>query len=501
MASFDPFAVQISYFDGDQHKILGSGAVVAPRGVLTARHILKAADCDLRVRLNAKAEPLAVAERRLPDDADLDIALLLVSEDLIGPSEPPARLQARSLRNAEDWAASGYPAVVKDKPSVALHSVAGQTLPTAVDAELCPVDVRRGPHCWAGLSGAAVRVGEEVVAVLRSVPTGWDGGRLNATPVGRFINAPWFLNALGLGDAQQALQDEAAKLIEEIRALIAPYAQLRDSLKLALGATSEDAAALARALVGCQADQVVRALNDADEELDERKAPPGDREALWVVLERVLPYAIDWRPTITRARQRVLECRCISQPEPNEFELSCRTETVAEIVLAGVDGRRCAFVPLDGGRRLSGVGFLCWPAASAAPLRQTPELVREATVQKLASELGVQQGAWVVERLAEATETPLTGAAEGIVGEIEARLAAALQSRRASPRRRHLLVIDDELGGPEAGLAAWQVVQAALGSRLPSLRLVRLTGSPAQRGPETSIAAPIEALYKARNSR
>lgn len=499
--TFDPFAVQICGLVDGQLRILASGAVIAPRVVLTARHALKVSDAELQVRPNATANPVGVERRELPDDGDLDVALLVVKSELCGPTDTLARPHARRLSNAQDWVASGYLVAVNEQPSPAPHAVAGKTLPTSEDAVNCHLDVQRGPRSWAGLSGAAVRVGDEVVAVVRSVAEWREDGRINATPVGRFVEAWWFLNALGSGDARSELQNEAEAIIDEIRQRLAPCPTLREALKLALDLPSEHEALLARALVGGRADEVVTALNLADEQLDELRAPGGDREALWLILERVLPHAIDWQPSITQARQRALACRCVGQPEPNQFELSCRTETVAEIVLAGVDGRHCAFVPLGDGESLSGVGFLAWPAASVAPIRQTRDSARDAIVQKLASELGVQQGAWVVERLAEATKTSLSGAVDGIIGEIEARLAFASRSRRATPRRRHLLVIDDELGGPEAGLSAWQVVTAGVGHRLPSLRLVHLTGSAAQRGPETTIAAPIEALYKARNPR
>lgn len=342
--------------------------------------------------------------------------------------------------------------------------------------------MQSGPRCWEGLSGAAVRVGGDVVAVVCTAPPPGAGGPLRATPVGQFVGSRWYPEALGCGEAHKALQDEADALMEELRALLAPWALLRGALRSALGAAAEEADALAQALVGGRAEAVVSALHTAGTRLERDQAPDGEREALWRVLERASP----------------------DQPEPM-LELSCRTQTVAEIVLAGVDGRCCTFVPLEGSQVLTGTGFLCWPAASSAPMRQTPERLREAIVQKLASELGVgdgaEPGAWVVEQLAEVTQTQLVGGVLGILGEIEARLAFALRSQDSSPRRRHLLVIDDELGGPEAGLVAWQVVQAAFGERLPSLRFACLTGSAAQRGPETSIAAPIEALYKARNPR
>lgn len=64
---------------------------------------------------------------------------------------------------------------------------------------------------------------------------------------------------------------------------------------------------------------------------------PTDRDLVRTMLWDVLPLAIDWRDVLSIAKTNLDEGR-------SSVELPLRTETMAEVILAGADGRACSLV-------------------------------------------------------------------------------------------------------------------------------------------------------------
>lgn len=482
----DPFAVLVARgLEPDGLVWLGSGTVIGRRLVLTARHVLQNDGTKLCVRVQPGAAPVPVTVLLPPDD-DLDIALLRVDRDL---GVPHASLAPRAPGLNEPWEATGYPRVRADSPSDESHSVKGTTLSASADARALQLDVDRGPEDYGGLSGAAVRVGHKVVAVVQSLPLGWSGGRLHATPVQRFSDAPWYLEALGHRSAQVQIRDELGALIDGLTTDFADHPQLYQALKAALGVEPHQPKDLAEIVVGTSAKELVFALNKAAAALHRLpQRPRADLRAVETVLQRVMPYVVDFRDTLVAARVE-------HSVGGNRFQIAWGTETIAEVIIAGIEGRECAFVAVDGGSGPRGVGFVAWPSTDFATLRRSRELMRDAVLQNFASQLGLD----VVASTARSFGLSTSGGPADLAVRVEENLKDEAEGLWSRPRR-YLLVIDAELGGPEAGALAWELVQDALAETLPSLRLVRLTAcDPEDRRSEYAINIKIDHILKAKD--
>jgi rhodanese-related sulfurtransferase len=175
----------------------GSGYLVAPGLVLTARHVVEGlAATQLRL--------LAADEDGLPGgvgawqqaqvawigDADLDLALLTPAA-----GAPPfreaagavtlARLDGRAPIRVD---ALGFPrAMLSPTHSDTLHIEAVVDAWSGVRGDALLLDVRTTRPAegegWKGMSGAAVFAGDRLVGVIEAVPAQLDGSTLRATPV------------------------------------------------------------------------------------------------------------------------------------------------------------------------------------------------------------------------------------------------------------------------------------------------------------------------------
>lgn len=486
------FAVQIARLEGKEPIPLGSGFVVGPRHVLTCRHVTLDQNGVRRgglcVRLGPEEKPISV-EKVTADPGDADVAVLEVGRDL---NAAVATLASRPISPDERFECWGYPKVDHEHPSVELEQVAGsarradqddRTLNLGLDAD-CPAE-------WSGMSGAAVQIRRRVVGVVRGERQSWGGRRLTATPASAFCREGWFLEALGHTPVRQKLEGEARAVRDRVAALLAGHHALRTALAYELDLEDSDAEVLSEAVFDTQALPLVQALDGADAVLAQRDGTGDQRRALRQVLDLVLPFAIDWRATIVQARLDSLA-------GVNAFELEYWHETIAEAVLAGVDGRCCAFVPLDRGARLGGVGFVSMPGASLAPILRSKEALREAVLQKLSSELGLRAEK-VVTRLAAEFDVPGTDTGM-LAGAVEGRLRTDAGGRgkdKIGAVRRSLLVVDADFAGPDGGTIAWEVVTDAVAAVLPSLRLVRLTGAGREQSDrETSLATHVERIHR-----
>jgi hypothetical protein len=184
------------------------------------------------------------------------------------------------------------------------------------------------------------------------------------------------------------------------------------------------------------------------------------RDLLWVLL----PLAVDW--------EKVLAQASAAGPEGGALVLPLRTATVAEIVLARIEARRCRYAPFD--RQPQGALHVPIPAADRAAIIDLDgaHLV-DAVLINLLSEKAPKG-------FRERDEHFWQGIRNECADDDEFKIRAAdelnaLQHRDARP---YLLIFDAMLGKqtPADVDRYWDVAKGALGKALPGLRLVRLQG-------------------------
>jgi hypothetical protein len=182
----------------DGNRLLGTGTVITKGRVLTARHVVfgkngaKAELCigDPSDRASAPATILWSG----PEILDVAVLEAEVSAEL----DLRASLSTRDLSTGEVWEARGYPKVRAVESSERLEVITGTTVSYAANDPFLSLDAHVRPDEWGGLSGAAVVVKGHLVGVVRAIPTGWSGGRMEATPVAAFLTHPSFREAVGL---------------------------------------------------------------------------------------------------------------------------------------------------------------------------------------------------------------------------------------------------------------------------------------------------------------
>lgn len=191
-------------------------------------------------------------------------------------------------------------------------------------------------------------------------------------------------------------------------------------------------------------------------------------DLLWLVL----PFAIEWR-------EQIAAVRAVSAKQSAGIVLSARTTTVAELVMAGADGRSAVFMP--GSYPPLGVSCVPPPATDLVPLfNRGGEATVQAVVMSLGEEGAPQAAEWRKKLKHAHTEQQ----------------RQAIVSAELKVRARHapcyFLFIDDDINGdPAQRDALWDVVQRALGKALPDLRVARLRGGDEEFVRESHIVANV----------
>jgi hypothetical protein len=462
---WSPFHVQVGCVDAaGNFELLGSGVVIQAQRVLTSHHVIKMDEANLAVAWRAGAKRIRATVKG--KDEDTDVAVLETEAAFPGS---PAGLGASGKVSAnQPVEISGYPSVRSNRPSKKVEKVNGSTAGMdQLDSPLL-LNMLAVPGEWDGLSGAAVRINGVVVGVVRAFPNGWvDKKRLDAVPLSRFVSKPWFLGALEPLSRDDQYLARVADLLKD-----APVLRRHLQAELKVGGSGETE--IARAFCKLMATDGVKMADIVMAKL-RKQTPrcPAEERALQSILGDWLPHAVDWQAVQAQLVLARMSGRA-------ELVLPFRLETVAEIICARADGRPCAFVPLANSTLLSGVGFLSWPAAAYAPMVQNERLIRDALIERLCKEFGIAR----------------EGEPKSLLAALEARLADDLDNPELEfPFRRSLLVIDDVLGGGEAGMHAWTIVNhVEVG--LPSLRRLRLTGGEKAHGEDTGLAKRLERIYK-----
>jgi hypothetical protein len=182
----------------------GSGYLVAPGLVLTARHVVCGEDGgsfgEPAVRL-VKDGLLVSCRVAWPGRPDLDAALL----ECTGPVPTASMVRWGQLVASEvgiSCEAAGFPrAMEQDSGLRDLEHVHGEiNTGTGLLGGRIYADVRSArprPGGWLGMSGAALWCGQLLVGVVASDQEAFEGGRLAAEPVTRLFADPEFRALIG----------------------------------------------------------------------------------------------------------------------------------------------------------------------------------------------------------------------------------------------------------------------------------------------------------------
>ncbi|MEV8451553.1 NACHT domain-containing protein [Streptomyces sp. NPDC052095] len=214
--------------DGDRIHSIGTGYLIAPRLVLTARHVVQKSHGSTWERIEVRVGH--------PQDDDtyrsvlrgdvcwtapdgLDAALLLLDGEVDAPGEV---LWGRAVGSTPLlYEGLGYPyAAYKDRQHKVEH-LRGELPPLsggtgaqdlyALDQGPTPVSPADGKRAWGGASGTAVFCQDRLVGVVIHDDEMFADSRLHALPVLKFATEPTFVEALqDCGVAPPALADISA---------------------------------------------------------------------------------------------------------------------------------------------------------------------------------------------------------------------------------------------------------------------------------------------------
>lgn len=449
------YVVLVGAGPGDSPRWLGTGFVVSHDRVVTARHVVSdsagAPRPALRVRREGgpwSAEGAVTARWLSPDP--LDVAVLEVAHGGEAPSHPLAVFSEEATQPAEGWYAQGYPKVCEQAPSDRQESVSGTTQICTPPTTALELDVIVGPDVWNGLSGGAVVVRQRVRGVVRGVSTGWSNKRITATAAHAFLGSEEFLKALGLDHAARARLEDLTRVEAEAQRILGAHAMLADRLARRVGVDASDlAATIVRRRTAARLVDDLQAVHD---EFWRSPVRAAEASATLQLLCCVIPYVTDWRALQTR----YFTATGARRPS---IELPYRTETIAEIVLAGLHGRRCVFVD----RRDEfpcGVAMVQLPASNRVPIMDCDgEGLRKAVVEQLARQLGVGASALNLTEKIKAVNARLRRFA-GREGELQ----------------YYFVFVDPSAPGGQAS-QMWSLVTSRLGGDdgLPELTLVRMS--------------------------
>jgi len=241
------------------------------------------------------------------------------------------------------WQSEGFPNATATATTSKPCSFGGECFSKASPEDYFELDARAPPRVeddWRGASGMPIFVGRRIVGVAKQVPRKFKGERLHATPAWKLLADARFSDLLGI-DARAAMR---RALAEELIARLAKPAAEQAAKKLA------DGLGLARDLIGCEASEpdfarriidrlletdcrsAIRTLRDAHRALINKHGRNAAQPIVAIAL-RLVPALFDRGVVRHAAGLRSLSL----------VPLPAATFTVAELIMAGVDGRAARF--------------------------------------------------------------------------------------------------------------------------------------------------------------
>ena len=329
---------------------VGTGYPVGNDLILTARHVLEPENRDpekpilVRWEHPKECDWMKLSEEsiewRSPDT--LDAALIRCTR--------PANVYSQSGLLSNDmpmqdtrWSSQGFPKASElnsVRPSRSfggkVHSMAHRAFKFEIEEDSPPQKIED----WKGVSGMPVVVNGMICGVVNTAqPNYADNKRLEATPTWRLLEDPEFRNKIGYDEQRERVEKVKGKLVE----LLARSALAMETLVKQLGCapsvtgfgSQKLADYLADSLFGQDIHLVIENLARTHQELRKIDGEDSAKAA----------------ESVSQAAQLIVPAICqpghvASVKFGQSMELVCLpvcTKTLAEIVMAGVDGRQGQF--------------------------------------------------------------------------------------------------------------------------------------------------------------
>lgn len=348
---------------GDGVGRIGTGYPIAKDRILTARHVLFPEDlksaADFKIRWHYQRDSgkpagqwQTVGRDRIvwPGTTELDAAVI----EFAFPEEVNEwrNLSARNPATGTPWESQGFPEVGKrDDNSRVPVPMRGGIYKRADRAKECWLDVTAPPKVaadWRGASGSPVFVLSQFVGIIIEVPPGFSG-MLTALPASRLLDEPAFCAAI-----DRLVDDRHARLMQVLETTRAVSPLAIGALKCCV--FGEPGQRLWRHPVSPVVEELAREIGRYDAALLIRHAReairglkdyPQDARSFTDLVQRLLPLLYD-RTTVADVREKAGDSSAILVG----FRVASRW--VAEVVLAGADGREAQYRSPQGNQGLEG---------------------------------------------------------------------------------------------------------------------------------------------------
>lgn len=238
----DPARLALIRSGDEQPRGVGSGYLIAPRLVLTARHVLEERSTrtlwpsiTVRVGHHSGGEMTRVPAQLLWTHADgLDVALLCLDQEIAVPGS--VRWGWPTGTAPLPYEGLGYPLAAKGEARDPEHlrgelpPLSGSTSRYVLDQGPAPAPRTDGKNAWGGASGTAIFCGSHLVGVVTQEELSYGARRLIALPVHSFVEDGSFVSHLVTHSGRppelnsiSASQQEAESVSEYgLRKLLAP---------------------------------------------------------------------------------------------------------------------------------------------------------------------------------------------------------------------------------------------------------------------------------------
>lgn len=244
-----------------------------------------------------------------------------------------------------EWSSIGFPRVRKKSDGIRdPFPMAGRVFQMMSKDERFDVASEAGPKTkddWKGASGSPVIVDFRILGMVVSVPDRLGAQRLKAAPMWRVLDEePEFVSKLGLRERKERRNQLARQIGTVLKdspgALKSLQVCFAQEFRLSSGDGFADIAAFVERVMNAKLEGLVRACNRAMEEL--RSAP--ERMAISRLVQLVVPVIFGAADVDSVVAARGGAGAAL-------LALNAFHPTVAEIIMAGADGRATDYCPRD----------------------------------------------------------------------------------------------------------------------------------------------------------
>ena len=336
---------------------VSTGYPIAKDRILTARHGLYdendnlAGKIEVRWYYQREKEGHNWQVAKIVDcalDKALDVELLKCTfpEHI----NPDIRFAFANPGKAFDWESEGFAAAGKRDDRRKPTPVAGETYHAADGAEWLQL-IENGkvevPELWRGISGAPVfrKSSNELMGVVIECPDNFDAIRLYATPLWKLADNIQFRNEIA-----KARELDLPQIRRDLNAIFNDSPKLLETLVTEFGCPEN---ALIDRLIAIPANELLKQCEQVILKLKRNKEKDAISKGKALV-NYLLPIVFD---------PHTIDLICI-QSRSGICRVDVGSETVAEIVMAGRDGKAAEYLPTEKGKAPVGVYLLDSPAAS-----------------------------------------------------------------------------------------------------------------------------------------